>query len=85
MCLELSPGRALGCFLLEKRVSKCCSLSLLPQLCTSPSSVRAKQCVDPTAMSTTFFPKRNRTHQSFYLKKLLSKLSFWSSRIMGKK
>lgn len=56
MCLELSPGRALGCFLLEKSVSKCCSLSLLPQLSTSPSSVRAKQCVDPTATSTTFFP-----------------------------
>lgn len=57
MCLELRPGRALGCFLLEKSVSKCCILSLLPQLCTSPSSVRARQCVEPTAMSTTFSPE----------------------------
>ncbi len=57
MCLELRPGRALGCFLLEKSVSKCCSLSLLPQLCTSPSSVRARQCVEPTATSTTLLPE----------------------------
>lgn len=56
MCLALRPGSALGCFLLENSVSKCCSLSLLPQLCTSPSSVRARQWVEPTATSTTFFP-----------------------------
>ena len=58
MCLVSSPGSAAGSGLVTRKVSKCWHWSLLPQLWTSLSSVRARQWVEPAATSITFFPGR---------------------------
>lgn len=58
MCLVSSPGNAAGSGLVTRKVSKCWHWSLLPELWTSLSSVRARQWVEPAATSITFFPTR---------------------------
>lgn len=68
ICFVSNPGRAAGSGLVIRKVSKCWHWSLLPQLCTSLSSVSAKQWVDPAATSITFFPDREVKYWKYNLK-----------------
>lgn len=87
MCLVSSPGSAAGSGLVTRKVSKCWHWSLLPQLCTSLSSVRARQWVEPAATSITFFPMR-KEGDSCSLKpvasgaKKISEPSYWDQKAL---